>query len=161
MTGRFPVSLGVSLGALAVLSLAGSAAAQTDGKPVHFSAGQLRQMVAKTKDGLAASPLPTGEATVIMVRRDRTGDVELHMAHNDVFVAHDGRATVMIGGTVAGDHETSPGEFKGGKLSGAKPYPMAPGDVVWIPAGIPHQVVVPAHKAFEYLALKYPSAKKP
>lgn len=155
------MSLGATAAVLGLLAIAGAAAAQADGAPALRTSEQLRQAVAQTKDGLAVSALPTGKATVLMVRRDRTGDVELHMAHNDVFVAHDGRAIVMIGGTVQGDHEISPGEFKGGKLSGAKAYPMGPGDVIWIPAGLPHQVVVPAHAAFNYLALKFPSARTP
>lgn len=161
MSRHTAILCGAALGAIAIASAAAAAAPNpADGKPARLSAEALRQAVAHTKDGLAVSPLPTGSETVVMVRRDRTGDVELHMAHNDVFVAHDGHATVMIGGTVQGDHEISPGEYKGGVLTGAKAYPMDPGDVVWIPAGLPHQVVVPPHGAFNYLALKYPSAAK-
>ena len=152
----------IRISGLAVLAaaslIAGAAAARADGAPARLSAAELRQAVAKTKDGLAVSPLPTGAATVVMVRRDRTGEVELHMAQNDVFVAHDGHATVVIGGKVEGNREVSPGEWRGGKMTGGKRYTMAPGDVLWIPAGLPHQVVTPPHGVFNYVAFKYPSA---
>jgi len=36
---------------------------------------------------------------------------------------------------------------------------MSPGDVLWIPAGLPHLVVVPARGAFDYVAFKYPSVR--
>jgi uncharacterized RmlC-like cupin family protein len=145
--------------ALAATLAAGSALALTDGPPAHRSAAELRAAVAQTKNGLATSPLPTGTATVLMVRRDQPGEIELHTAQNDVLVAHDGRARVLIGDKVEGAHEVSPGEWRGGKMSGAHSYSMAPGDVLWIPAGLPHQVIVPAHGSFNYLAMKYPSAK--
>jgi quercetin dioxygenase-like cupin family protein len=34
-------------------------------------------------------------------------------------------------------------------------YNLAPGDVLWIPAGIPHQVRVPTGSAIEYLVFKF------
>jgi mannose-6-phosphate isomerase-like protein (cupin superfamily) len=152
--------LAAGLTALALLSPAGAASAEVDGAAFHRSAGELRAAVAQTKDGLAVSALPTGAATVVMVRRDRTGEVELHMGQNDVFVAHDGHAVVIIGDKVTGNREVSPGEWRGGTLSGAQRHPMAAGDVLWIPAGLPHQVV-PAAGGFNYVAFKYPSARKP
>jgi mannose-6-phosphate isomerase-like protein (cupin superfamily) len=152
-----------SAAALAALALTAPAQAQTrpDGQPARLSAAELRATVAHVQDGLATHPLPTGAATVLMVRRERSGEVELHMAQNDVFVAHDGHATVLIGDSVAGDREVSPGEWRGGKLSGGRSYSMGPGDVLWIPAGLPHQVVLPRGGSFNYLALKYASAKRP
>jgi mannose-6-phosphate isomerase-like protein (cupin superfamily) len=145
--------------AIAATLAAGTALAQGDGQPALRTAAQLRAAVAKTKDGLATAPLPTGSATVLMARREKTGEVELHAGQNDVLVAHDGHATVVVGDKVTGNREVSPGEWRGGTMSGGKRYEMAPGDVLWIPAGLPHQVIVPAHASFDYLAMKYPSAK--
>jgi len=144
---------------LGLLGAAVGASARANGVPFHRSAAELRAAVANAKDGLAVSALPTGQATVVMVRRERTGEVELHMRQNDVFVAHDGRATVLIGQQVRGDRQVSPGEFRGGRMAGAKRYPMSPGDVLWIPAGLPHLVVVPARGGFDYVAFKYPSVR--
>jgi mannose-6-phosphate isomerase-like protein (cupin superfamily) len=143
---------------LGAAALAGAALAQGDGTVFHRSGAELRAAVAHTKDGLLVSPLPTGTATVVMVRRERTGEIELHKGQNDVFVAHDGHATVIIGETVTGNREVSPGEWRGGTMTGGKPYPMAPGDVLWIPAGLPHQVV-PTAGGFNYVAFKYPTSK--
>jgi mannose-6-phosphate isomerase-like protein (cupin superfamily) len=147
--------------ALAAVTLAaGAALAQSDGAPEHRTADQLRASVAKTTNGLATATIPTGEATVLMVRREKTGEIELHSYQNDVFVAHDGHATVLIGDAVTGNRQISPGEWRGGVISGAKSYDMGPGDVLWIPAGLPHQVRVPDNGSFNYLAMKFPTAKK-
>jgi mannose-6-phosphate isomerase-like protein (cupin superfamily) len=139
---------------------AGAAFAQADGTPAHRTAAELRAAVAATKDGVALSPLPTGTATTMIARRTKTGEIEVHTGLNDVFVAHDGHATVIVGEAASGNHEVSPGEWRGGTMSGATRYEMSPGDVLWIPAGRPHQVVVTGKEGFNYLALKYPSAKK-
>ncbi len=88
------------------------------------------------------------------MRRDRSGEVELHETQNDVFVAHAGRATVLVGGEVTGHRQTTPHEWRGGSISGATSYPMAAGDVLFIPAGLPHQVIVQKGGTFSYLAFK-------
>lgn len=152
---RFTSAAGLAAATLA--AAAAQAQTQTDGQPAHLSAAQLRASVARVQQGLATYPLPTGAARVLMVRRERSGEVELHMAQNDVFVAHDGHATVVIGGKVSGNHEVSPGEWRGGTLSGGRSYSMNPGDVLWIPAGLPHQVLLPAGASFDYIAFKYAS----
>lgn len=151
--------LNAAAGLAAVALTAASAQAQTDGPPAHLSAAELRASVAQAQGGLAVHPLPTGAAKVSMVRRERSGEIEVHMALNDVFVGHDGRATVVVGDSVAGNHEVSPGEWQGGTISGGHSYSMGPGDVLWIPAGRPHQVQVPDGGSFSYIAFKYPSAK--
>ena len=133
-------------------------AAEPAREPTYLSAAEVRNSVAHTRDGLASSQVPTGVggAVVLVVRRDAPGEVEVHDALNDVFVVHEGQATVLVGGRVAGHRQTAPGEWRGGKITGAKSYHLAVGDILWIPAGIPHQVVVAKDGSFTYLAFKSP-----
>ena len=115
----------------------------------------LAHLVAKTKDGVATAPVPAGPGTTMLAaHRTADGQVEVHLKLNDEFVVQSGHATVLVGGKVEGNRETAPGEWRGGAISGARSYQLGPGDVLWIPAGSPHQVT-PKGGAFRYLAIKF------
>jgi mannose-6-phosphate isomerase-like protein (cupin superfamily) len=142
--------------AAAVLLAASPALAADAAGPMRLSSAELSKLVAKTTDGLASSILPLGAKgpVVVAAHRLKTGEVEVHDALNDVFVVKSGHASVLVGGKVEGNRLTTPGEWRGGKITGAQSYPMAPGDVLWIPAGLPHLVVVPKGGDFTYMAFK-------
>jgi mannose-6-phosphate isomerase-like protein (cupin superfamily) len=140
---------------LATVGSALSASAQAPDEGHYLSAAALAKLPGKTKDGLATAPLPTGPgATVLAAKRDAPGMVELHEHQNDEFVVQSGHAIVRVGGKVTGNRQTAPGEWRGGMIEGGHAYQMAPGDVLWIPAGSPHQVT-PKGGAFRYLAIKF------
>jgi mannose-6-phosphate isomerase-like protein (cupin superfamily) len=142
--------------AIAGLALAALPAAGQAPDEGHFvSARQLQALVANSKDDPAIAPLPTGPgATVLAARRLKAGEVEVHDHLNDEFVVQSGHAVVRVGGRVSGNHQTAPGEWRGGAITGGHSYQLAPGDVLWIPAGSPHQVT-PKGGAFRYLAFKF------
>jgi mannose-6-phosphate isomerase-like protein (cupin superfamily) len=148
-------SLTIVTGLFACAACAGAAFAQPTGEGVYASAAQLKALTTKPKDGLATAPAPTGPGTTLLAaRRDGPGLVELHIHQNDQFVVQAGHATVRVGGAVAGNHQTGPGEFRGGTITGGHDYQLAPGDILWIPAGAPHQVT-PKGGTFRYLAFKF------
>jgi len=137
------------------LALASPAAAQ---EAQYVSAKDLAAKVATLKDGSVNAQVPTGPgAQVLIVHRDRTGEAEVHAKFSDHFIVQSGKATVLVGGTIAGDRETAPGERRGGTITAAKSYAVGPGDVLWIPAGVPHQVVLPTGQHFHYLVSKWPA----
>jgi mannose-6-phosphate isomerase-like protein (cupin superfamily) len=145
-----------TVAALALALIAGAARAQPADAPHYASARDLAAKLAKTTDGLVNAPLPTGPgATVLIVRRDRTGEVEVHARMADQFVVQAGKATVIVGGALKGDRETAPGERRGGEITGGTRYELSAGDALWIPAGQPHQIVVPAGGDFTYVVAKY------
>ena len=140
---------------LAASALAGGAVAQPAGEGVYASAAQLQALTAQLKAGVITAPAPTGPGiTLLAARRDGPGEVELHIHKNDQFVVQAGHASARVGGTVTGNHETGPGEFRGGTITGGRDYQLAPGDILWIPAGAPHQVT-PKGGTFRYLAFKF------
>ena len=107
------------------------------------------------RSGMLALPLrDRGSFTYLLVHRDSTGEAEVHRDWADVMVVRSGAATVETGGTLAGGRETAPGETRGGDLRGAEPHPIAVGDVLVIPAGIPHRVVVRRGRPVTYLVFK-------
>jgi mannose-6-phosphate isomerase-like protein (cupin superfamily) len=69
--------------------------------------------------------------------RDKPGTPEVHETLTNTFLITDGEATLMIGGTVTGQHAIAPGQMRGGTLTGATAYHVVKGDVFVIRPGIP------------------------
>lgn len=99
-----------------------------------------------------------GRYRYVVLRRDRTGEVEVHDAWDDVIVVRSGAAMLLHGGAISGGRQTAPGETRGGVISGGVAQPIAAGDIVVVPAGIPHQVQVAPGGTVTYLVVKAPPA---
>jgi hypothetical protein len=91
-----------------------------------------------------------------MLYRDADGNPEQHDAIIDVVMVQSGEGTLVLGGTMAGKRATSAGEWLGTKLEGGERHAIGAGDIVHIPAGIPHSFLVPAGKHITYVLLKIP-----
>lgn len=142
----------------AVLMAAGAAAAQPAGKPIYVPSKALDAMVAKTKNGLATAQLPTGtpSAVVMLAHRTADGEVEVHTRLADEIIVRSGHAKIRVGGTVSGQRQTAPGEFRGGTMTGGQVFDLSPGDAIYIPVGQPHQVLVSKGGEITYTAAKFP-----
>jgi quercetin dioxygenase-like cupin family protein len=64
--------------------------------------------------------------------------VEIHTNEADLFYVMEGRATQVLGGTVVDRKETAAGQIRGSKIDGGQTYQLGTGDVMWVPAGMPH-----------------------
>jgi mannose-6-phosphate isomerase-like protein (cupin superfamily) len=95
-----------------------------------------------------------GPLSTLLLRRDTTGLAEVHADWSDVFIVQAGSAMVLHGGSVTGGSTTAPGELRGGRIVGGKLQSIGPGDVLIIPAGVPHQVVVTPRTSITYLVVK-------
>src|SRR5579863_7364209 len=84
-----------------------------------------------------------GNHSLLLVRREGDGEVEVHKTQVDVITVISGAGTLLVGGTVVGGHDSAPNEVRGTSVTGAERHPMAPGDVFHIPAMVPHQMLVP------------------
>ncbi|RPI54002.1 MAG: hypothetical protein EHM55_12130 [Acidobacteria bacterium] len=69
---------------------------------------------------------------------DYRPDVEVHTNEADLFYIVEGRATQVLGGSVVGGRQTAPGQIRGSNIDGGQTYQLAKGDVMWVPAGMPH-----------------------
>jgi len=141
----------ISTALLGLISSSILAAGDT-GNGTYLSA---RELAAKVVHGSGPPFEVPGTAgyKVLVVERTSTGDAEVHMEWNDVIVVQQGHAGFLVGGQIKGNHETSPGEWRGGEMTGAKEYSLAQGDLLLIPAGLPHRAIV-TEGAFTYLAIK-------
>ena len=119
------------------------------------STSDIEHLLARTSTGNSVTlPLDMSEARVVVLRRTESGEVEVHDALDDLFIIRSGRANITTGGSVAGNREVSTGEWRGGTISGATTRSLVPGDVLRIPAGVPHRVIVGDGEQIEYLAIK-------
>ena len=89
-----------------------------------------------------------------LIRRESSGSAELHQTKADILVVRDGEATLIEGGTIPSPKTTQPHEVRGESIQGGTRHTIGVGDVVHIPAGIPHQLLLAPGKTFSYLAIK-------
>ncbi|MCI0587775.1 MAG: heme-binding protein [Planctomycetes bacterium] len=71
-------------------------------------------------------------------RRDAPGVPEVHERETDILYVLDGTATLVTGGTVVEGRTISPGEIRGASIQNGDSRRIAKGDVVVVPAGMPH-----------------------
>ena len=95
-----------------------------------------------------------GSHYVLMVHREGDGPAEVHDGQTDFYVVQAGSGTLHIGGSVVDGKTTDPGEIRGKSLKGAKTRKIAAGDVVNIPAKLPHQITVEDGETITYLIVK-------
>lgn len=95
-----------------------------------------------------------GSYQYLQIRRARSGVPEVHDRWTDVTVVQAGRASLLSGGRVSGSHVETPGEHRGGTITGGNSRPVGPGDLMIIPAGIPHQYIIAPGDSLRYLTVK-------
>jgi mannose-6-phosphate isomerase-like protein (cupin superfamily) len=99
-----------------------------------------------------------GDHRFRLLYRDADGLPEEHDKIVDVVMVHSGEGTLMLGGTMSGKKRSAAtGEYLGTVLTGGEVHPLAAGDIVHIPAGIPHSFFVPPGKHITYVLLKFPA----
>jgi mannose-6-phosphate isomerase-like protein (cupin superfamily) len=94
-----------------------------------------------------------GNHYMLIAHREGDGSAELHEKEADIFVVQSGAATLVVGGELVGGHTTAPGEIRGPSIKGGEKKPLAAGDIVHIPAGVPHQLLLPKGE-FTYFVVK-------
>jgi mannose-6-phosphate isomerase-like protein (cupin superfamily) len=73
-----------------------------------------------------------------MNRRNGAGQVEVHEKETDIFYVTEGEATFVTGGTIIGAKSTRPNQLLGTDIQGGQTHQLKKGDVIVIPAGVPH-----------------------
>jgi len=146
---------------LFVLSLVPTALAETPAGFVVYRPSDLKNEQAK----LAQQAAQTKSASVTLDRfaanhfsmlsyREASGQAEIHEHMSDLFVVQDGEATLVVGGEVPDAKPVSPGELRGSAIKGGTRTKLGPGDIVHIPPGLPHQLLVEPGAHFTYFVLK-------
>ena len=166
---RLPVFLPIErlmkqpLFAIALVSTALPLFAQSSAFAVHNNA-ELAQVESSLKS--EAEKSPTGEAGqilddqsshwLIMVYRAHTGEAELHNEWADEILVRSGTLTVVYGGTMSPQHPFGkrPGEFHSSTMEGGTTQVLHAGELMHIPARVPHWVKVAPGESSCYLVVK-------
>jgi glc operon protein GlcG len=121
---------------LAVLGAAAAAASDAGAEATFFSRGAV---AAKFETG--GLLLDTPGYKVDAGRRSAPGEVEYHEHVVDIMHVVEGSATVVTGGEMVEPREVGPGEVRASGVEGGTARDLGPGDVLVIPARVPHQFV--------------------
>ncbi len=117
---------------------------------------QLSTLVRAAKDsGSSGSTL--GDYTSHSIKlsvRTASGGAEIHQHYDDIFVVTEGKAILVTGGSVLHAETDSNGETKGSGIENGKSEMIAKGDVVHIPAGMPHQLRVAPGDVYSSIVVK-------
>jgi mannose-6-phosphate isomerase-like protein (cupin superfamily) len=95
-----------------------------------------------------------GNRTFMVAHREGSGLAEIHDTQADVMVISKGEVTMVYGGTVVDGKNTAPGETRGPAIKGGTEVKLGPGDVLHIPAKVPHQMKLDPGKQVTYFVTK-------
>jgi mannose-6-phosphate isomerase-like protein (cupin superfamily) len=145
--------------ALAMLGPA-SLAQEAMPSPDQYSPADLMAMEKTLEQKADASGLATETlkkyATdyTMLAFRSKSGKAELHEKFADFYFVVGGEATLVSGGHIVNSGTTAPGEVRGDSVQDGKETKLKKGDIVHIPANIPHQLVLAKGATFQYFIVK-------
>jgi len=112
---------------------------------ISLSAAQSGSAVTYVGHDKVAAAMPSGGAlangpdfAVSIARRTAAGQVEVHDKETDTFYVLDGSATFVTGGTMVGGKVSRANQQVGTDITGGETHQLTKGDVITIPAGVPH-----------------------
>ena len=116
--------------------------------------GYEKKLAAKTDDKKIASESFGSLGNNAKAHREANGEAEVHEMVEDFFVVESGEATLVVGGKVENERQSAPNEMRGPSIKGGEKKKLVAGDIVCIPAKMPHQLMVESGKQFTYFVLK-------
>ncbi len=148
---------------LIAMALAAAACALPAGDPPGFfmwKSAELKGFSKSLAPKIDAQKVATqqlgafGNYSFMVAHREGPGVAEYHATQADIFMVQTGEATLVYGGNLVDGKTTAPNEMRAPSISGGMEKKIAAGDVVTIPAKMPHQVKLDAGKEFTYFVVK-------
>jgi mannose-6-phosphate isomerase-like protein (cupin superfamily) len=145
---------------MAFTMLAVHCAAQSSGEVEVFSSagiqGQLTQLAQQAKaNGSGGSTLGDyGTHAIKLSERTASGGAEIHAHFDDVMLVMDGKADLITGGELIDARSGPNGETTGSGIRNGTSQHIGPGDLIHIPAGVPHQLVIAPGTTYSALVIK-------
>jgi mannose-6-phosphate isomerase-like protein (cupin superfamily) len=143
--------------AASVLPFAGAQTLPVD----HLTQSQLIEKAqelnarAQGSEGAASSKLNEYPNSFTMIAlRSKNGGAEIHENYADFFFVVQGSAKLLTGGTVQDGKTVSLGEIRGKSVLNGVETTLNQGDIVHIPAAVPHQLLLPQGGTFLYFVIK-------
>ena len=95
-----------------------------------------------------------GNRTFMVAHREGSGLAEWHEKQADVIFISSGSITMLYGGTIVDGKTTAAGEIRGPSIKGGTEAKLGPGDVLHIPAKVPHQMMLGPGAQVTYFVTK-------
>jgi len=145
----------LAIAAMAIPSFAqtGSNAQVFPGRDVTTQLATLAQ-AAKPSGSSGATLGDYKSHAIKLSARTASGGAEIHAHFDDIFVVTGGKATLITGGTVVSAQTGSDGETKGSSIQDGKSQTIAERDIIHIPAGTPHQLILAPGDVFSAIVVK-------
>ena len=145
----------------------GPALAQTPpADPTSFASGadvqaQLRQMLAEMKpeQGFMWRPVVRDGTNVAAIEIwKKPGRPAVHPNQAEYAIVLEGKGELVSGGVMTDPKVTNPTLTEGGRIEGRVARPLGPGDVILVPAGVPHWFGITGERLV-LLGIKLPAGK--
>jgi uncharacterized RmlC-like cupin family protein len=95
-----------------------------------------------------------GNRLFMIAHREGSGQAEWHERQADVMFISTGQVTMVYGGTMVDATTTAAGEMRGPSIRGGTEAKLGPGDVLHIPAKVPHQMLLAPGAQVTYFVTK-------
>ncbi|WP_041081302.1 cupin domain-containing protein [Thermotoga profunda] len=82
------------------------------------------------------------QARKVTIKGPSTGKAEVHEFQHDLYVALTGRAIVQVGKLIGEIEKIAEGEFRSNSIEMSEQFEMQTGDILLIPAGLAHRVII-------------------
>jgi mannose-6-phosphate isomerase-like protein (cupin superfamily) len=129
----------------------------------HWNASQLKDIEKDLSAKISGKPI-AGKVladfdnhSIQVSYREGEGEAELHETLVDIFFVQNGQAILTIGGEVIEPKTIRPHEIRGRSIKGGENKKLSAGDLVHVPAGLPHQLKVDSGSHFTYYVVKVES----
>ena len=120
-------------------------------------ASEMRAALARVRPdgrGVIFASSQDRRAQFILNRRTGPSEPEVHADWDDVLIFQSGLGTLRFGGRLIGARSLADTERRGGKLDNELITQVGPGDVLRVPAGVPHQIEPLGDAPLVYLVMK-------
>ncbi|MGC1461319.1 MAG: hypothetical protein WA802_03905 [Terracidiphilus sp.] len=150
----------IAMALVAALALGAPAVTMTGDKalviPAQDLSAQFAGLISQAKStGIAGPTIASyGRLSLLLSVRTKDGVGELHQDFDDLMIVEQGTATLITGGTLVAPKTISAGEIRGTKVDNGVSKNIGVGDVVIVPAGVPHQILVPPGTVYTSLMAK-------
>jgi len=92
--------------------------------------------------------------SVYPVLRGKTDLPELHETESDVQIGVRGTALSIVGGELVDRRDMPRKQQRGSSITGGLRKETSPGDLIHIPPGVPHQLIISEDEPYMYLLFK-------
>jgi len=117
---------------------------------------QTEQLIPLAKPTGSTGPILAtyGNLSLMLSVRTANGVGELHQHFDDLMIVEQGSATLITGGSLIDPKPGANGEIRGTGVQGGVSRTLAAGDVAIVPAGLPHQLLIPPGTVYSSLVGK-------